>query len=184
MNETAKDQAEFLQEQYDLFSPTFKDNKILIKVLRKAILGIELSPTEKDLLKTIPQSVIDAVEHRLVHKVTGDEDIYKVNDFWFQFNLKERSEFQVDIDITYLPIVLEFFENSIKRINGKESTLSISDLEYSKSKTNKENIVNVISRNIVLSTTEGIISNIYMLANTKPLTEAEIKAIQSKNSSR
>jgi hypothetical protein len=183
MNQTAKEQAEFLQEQYDLFS-VFKENKILIKVLRKAILGIELSPTEKDLFKTIPQTVINEIEKRLLPTVTGDEEMHTVNDFWFQFNLKDRSEFQVNIDIKYLPIILKFFTNSINRLNGKEAKMSISDLQYVESMTDEENIVNVISRNIVLATTEGLVSTIYRLASTKPQTEEEIKAIQTKNSSR
>lgn len=181
---TPEEQADFLQREYDLFSPVFKDNKILIKVLRKVLLGIELSPTEQDLTKQIPQIVKDRIASLLLPTVTGDEDFHQVNDFWFQFNLKERSEYQVNVDIQYLPLVWEFFTGAVDRLNGKDSDMTIKDLQYSKSKTKDENIVNVIARNIILATTESLVSSVYNKANNKPLTKDEIKEAQKKNSTR
>lgn len=184
MFQTPEEQAEFIQAEYDLLSPVFKDNKILLKVLRKAILGIDLSPTEKDLIKQIPQIVINRIASLLLPKVTGDEEMHSVNDFWFQFNLKERSEYQVKIDIEYLPLIQDFFTDAIARLNGKEATLKISDIEYSKSVSKEQNIVNVIARNIILATTEGLLATLYTKANNKPLTVEELKKAQTKNSTR
>jgi hypothetical protein len=184
MFQTAEEQAVFMQKEYDLFSPTFKDNKILIKVLRKWLLGIELSPTEVDLTKQIPQAVKDRIASLLLPSVNGDEEIHQVNDFWFQFNLKERSEYQVKVDIEYLPLVQDFFTNAIARLNGESAELTIKDLQYSKSVSKDQNIVNVIARNIILATTESLVSTIYTKANSKPLTEQEIKNAQIKNSTR
>lgn len=184
MFQTAEEQAEFIQAEYDLLSPVFKDNKILLKVLRKMILGLELTPTEEDLIKQIPQIVINRIASLLLPKVTGDEDLHSVNDFWFQFNLKERSEYQVQVDIEYLPLVQDFFIHAVARLNGKEGAMKISDIEYSKSVSKEQNIVNVIARNIILATTEGLLSTLYAKANNKPLTVAELKEAQKKNSSR
>lgn len=184
MFQTEKEQAEFLQAEYDLFAPTFKDNKVMLKALRKAILGIELTSAQKELLKLIPKEVIDRIESLLLPKVTGDEDLHMVNDFWFQFNLKERTQFQVDIDIRYLPIIIDFFESAVLRLRGDKGILSISDVEYSKTETTEKNIINVIARNIILATTEGMITNIYQKANNKPLTEEEIKLKTKANSSK
>lgn len=183
MFQTEKEQADFLQEQYDLFS-VFKDNKILVKVLRKVILGIELSPTEQDLQKQIPQAVIDRIEALLLPKVTGDEEMHQVNDFWFQFNLKERTEYQVKHDIKYLPLIWKFFKGSIARLNGKEATLTIKDVEFSETASDEQNITNVIARNVILATTEGMISTVYRFASTKPLSAEEIKAQTKQNSSK
>lgn len=184
MFQTPEEQAEFIQAEYDLLSPVFKDNKILLKVLRKAILGIELSPTEQDLIKQIPQIVVNRIASLLLPKVTGDEDMHSVNDFWFQFNLKERTEYQVSKDIEYLPLIQEFFTDAIARLNGKEASMKISDIEYSKNVSKEQNIVNVIARNIILATTEGLLSTLYVKANNKPLTAEQIKASQKQNSSK
>jgi hypothetical protein len=181
---TPEEQADFMQKEYDLFSPAFKDNKILLKVLRKIILGIELSDTEKELSTQIPQIVKDRIASLLLPTVTGDEEIHAVNDFWFQFNLKERSEYQVNKDIEYLPIVWEFFNSAIERLNGNKTDISIKDLQYSKSKTKDENIVNVIARNIILATTESLVATISVKANSKPLTPEDIQKAQKQNSSR
>lgn len=184
MFQTPEEQAEFIQAEYDLLSPVFKDNKILLKVLRKAILGIELSPTEQDLIIQIPQIVINRIAILLLPRVTGDEDMHSVNDFWFQFNLKERTEYQVSKDIEYLPLIQEFFTDAILRLNGGKGTMKISDIEYSKTVSKDQNIVNVIARNIILATTEGLLSTLYVKANNKPLTVEQIKASQKQNSSK
>lgn len=184
MFQTEKEQAEFLQAEYDLFAPTFKDNKPILKALRKAILGIELTSPQKELLKLIPKEVINRIEALLLPSVTGDEDLHMVNDFWFQFNLKERTEYQVRIDIQYLPLVLKFFTSSVDRLKGGKGELSISDMEYSYEKTSDENVVDVIARNIILATTEGMITTIYQKANNKPLSEEEIKLKTKANSSK
>jgi hypothetical protein len=184
MFQTPEEQAEFIQAEYDLLSPVFKDNKVLLKVVRKVILGIELLPTEKDLIKQVPQTVVDRIASFLLPKVTGEEEMHSVNDFWFQFNLKERTEYQVKIDIEYLPLVQEFFTDSIARLNGQEGKIKISDIEYSKSVSKEQNIVNVIARNIILATTEGLLSTIYSKANTKPLTAEDLKKAQKQNSTR
>ena len=110
--------------------------------------------------------------------------MHSVNDFWFQFNLKERTEYQVKIDIEYLPLIQDFFTDSVARLNGQESTLKISDIEYSKAVSKEQNIVNVIARNIILATTEGLLATLYTKANNKPLTVEQIKASQKQNSTR
>lgn len=184
MFQTPEEQAEFIQAEYDLLAPVFKDNRTLLKVLRKAILGIELSATEGELIKQIPQAVINRVASLLLPKVTGDEDMHSVNDFWFQFNLKERSEYQVKIDIEYLPLIQDFFTDSVARLNGKEATMTISSIEYSKAVSKEQNIVNVIARNIIFATTEGLLATLYAKANNKPLTAEELKDAQKKNSTR
>lgn len=184
MFQTEKEQAEFMQAEYDLFAPTFKDNKPLLKALRKLLLGIENTPTEKELLKLIPKEVIDRASTYLLPTVTGDEGLQMVNDFWLQFNLKERSEFQVKLDIQFLPLVLNFFESSIARLNGGKGDLNISDIGYSKAKTSDENIVSVIARNTILATVEGLLTAIHHKANTKPMTEEDIKLKTKANSSK
>jgi len=184
MFQTEKEQAEFMQAEYDLFAPTFKENKPMLKVLRKVILGIDITPAEKELFKLIPTAIIDKIETLLLPKVTGDEDLHGVNDFWFQFNLKERTEYQVQKDIEYLPLILDFFGSSVSRLKGEKTNLTISDVEYSKTKSKEENITNVIARNIILATTEGLITTIYQKANSKPLTEEDIKLKTKANSSK
>lgn len=184
MFQTPEEQADFIQAEYDLLSPVFKDNKILLKVLRKVILGIDLSPTEKDLIKQIPQIVINRIASLLLPRVTGDEEMHSVNDFWFQFNLKERTEYQVKIDIEYLPLIQDFFTDAVARLNGNEATMKIADIEYSKHVSKEQNIVNVIARNIILATTEGLLSTLYAKANNKPLTVEELKKAQKQNSTR
>lgn len=186
MYQTAEEQALFMQSEYDLFAPTFKDNKVLTKVLRKWILGLTLSETEVELAKQIPKNVKDRIANLLLPSVNGDEEIHGVNDFWFQFNLKDRSEYQVNIDIQYLPLVQNFFIDAIDRLNerGSDKSMTIADLQFSPLASKDENIVNVIARNIILATNESLISAIYTKANNKPLTEKEIKDAQSKNSTR
>ncbi len=184
MFQTEKEQAEIMQKEYDLFAPTFKDNKPMLKVLRKVTLGIEITPAEKELLKLIPAEVIDRVESYLIPTVNGDEDLHMVNDFWFQFNLKDRSQFQAEMDIRYLPLILNFFNSSIERLRGGKGEVKISDINYSKDATTENNIINVIARNIILATIEGMLTTIYHKANNKPLTEDEIKLKTKANSSK
>ena len=184
MFQTPEEQAEFIQAEYDLLSPVFKDNRILLKVVRKVILGIDLSPTEQDLIKLVPQIVVNRIASFLLPKVTGEEEMHSVNDFWFQFNLKERTEYQVKIDIEYLPLIQDFFIDSVARLNGQEAKLKISDIEYSKAVSKEQNIVNVIARNIILATTEGLLATLYTKANNKPLTVEQIKTAQKQNSTR
>jgi hypothetical protein len=183
MFQTEKEQAEFMQAEYDLFAPTFKDNKPILKVLRKAILGIELSPTEKELFKLVPSTIIDKMETYLLPKVTGNEELHMVNDFWFQFNLKERSQYQVEMDILYLPIVLNFFENAVKRLRGEKINQTIADVQYSYTADKDTNITSVIARNVILATAEGMLATIYHKANNAPLTEEQIKNRNKANSS-
>lgn len=184
MFQTEKEQAEFMQAEYDLFAPTFKDNKPMLKVLRKVLLGIDVTPAEREMFRLIPASIIDRISTYLLPTVTGDEGLQLVNDFWLQFNLKERSEFQVKLDIQFLPLVLNFFEGSIQRLNGNKGDLAISDIGYSKTKTADENIMSVIARNTILATVEGLLTTIHHKANSKPMTEDEIKSKAKANSSR
>lgn len=184
MFQTEKEQAEFMQAEYDLFAPTFKENKPMLKALRKVLLGIAITPSEKELLKLIPKEVNDKVAKYLLPTVTGDEDIQMVNDFWFQFNLKERSQYQVEKDIEYLPLILNFFNSSIARLNGEKGDVSISDVVYSKDVNKETNITNVIARNVILATVEGLITTIYHKANNKPLTAEEIKTKTKQNSTK
>ncbi len=184
MFQTEKEQAEFMQAEYELFAPTFKDNKPMLKVLRKVLLGIDTTPAEKEIFKLIPKNIIERISTYLLPTVTGDEGLQIVNDFWLQFNLKERSEFQVKLDIQFLPVVLDFFDSSISRLNGGKGDLTISDIGYSKAKTSDENIVSVIARNTILATVEGLLTTIHHKANTKPMTEEDIKLKTKANSSK
>lgn len=184
MFQTAKEQAELMQKEYDIFAPTFKDNKPILKVIRKVCLGIDTTPSEKELLKLIPKEVIDRIESYLIPIVTGDEELHGVNDFWFQFNLKERSQYQVEKDIQYLPFILNFFESSVDRLRGGKGEIKISDVNYSKEYDTDKNIVSVISRNVILATIEGMLTALYHKGNNKPLTEEEIKATTKANSSK
>lgn len=184
MFQTEKEQADLAQAEYDLFAPIFKDNKPMLKVLRKAILGIDLSPAEKELLKLIPSTIVDKLESYLLPTVTGDEELHMVNDFWFQFNLKERTQYQAEMDMSYLPFILDFFKSSIKRLRGDKGEIVISDVNYSKEYDIPKNIQTVIARNIILATTEGMLTTIYHKGNNKPLTEEDIKLKNKANSSK
>jgi hypothetical protein len=184
MFQTPEELAQIAQEEYDLFMPVFKDNKPMIKALRKTLLGIDVTPQEKELIKLIPEEVENRISKLLLPIVNGNEDIHFVNDFWFQFNLKDRSEFQVNIDIEYLPLVLNLFESGLQRLKGKKGELSISDMTYSKTESKEKNIINTIARNVVLATIEGTLASIYHKANNKPLTVDQIKERQKQNSSK
>jgi hypothetical protein len=184
MFQSEKEQAEMMQADYDLFAPTFKDNKPMLKALRKVLLGIENTQSEKELLKLIPKEVNKKVATYLLPTVTGDEELQMVNDFWFQFNLKERSQYQVEKDIEYLPIILDFFASSISRLNTGKGTIAISDIVYSKDADKETNIIKVIARNVILATVEGLITTIHHKANNKPLSAEELKLKTKQNSTK
>lgn len=184
MFQTEKEQAELMQADYDLFAPTFKDNKPILKIIRKVCLGIEITPAEKELLKLVPKAIIDKIETYLLPTVTGDEELHMVNDFWFQFNLKERTQYQVEKDIQYLPFILNFFKSSVERLRGGKGEIKISDVNYSNEYDTDKNITTVISRNVILATIEGMLTTLYHKGNNKPLTEDEIKLKTKANSSK
>ncbi len=184
MDITKISQAE--KDKIEVIRSVFAGDEPLLKILRKIVLGFDLTADEAKSSKLITgnKKLVDIIEANLNPRLTGDEEIFMVNDIWFQLNIKDKSKEEAILLMKAVDLNQSFMADAIKRLNGDKVETSINDLSYAKDKTEDENLIRVLARNITISGIEGCLRGFKTLAGEKGETLEELGKRLAKNSSK
>ena len=116
--------------------------------------------------------------------LTGDEEIFMINDLWFQLNIKDKTKEDAIILMKAVRINENFMNNAIKRLKGESVSSSINDLKYDESRSDDDNLITVLSRNIIISGLEGTLRGFHHLAGEKGETIEQLAKRLNQNSSK
>lgn len=181
----------FNDQELSLMKGLFAGNDDLLYVIRKVMLQFELTQAEREMLA----STINEVNYALLHKVflptlDGDAPLFQMTDMvlglnqdikqldadmaWPQFKAKE-------IEIEYIAQQLRSFVSP-----NQKPKIVLSDLaDLSLPKTSREQLlINVMSRNYILSFIDSNIAQMKFLAGLKDETVEDTKARLEKNSNK
>lgn len=181
-----KNLPEVEKKKIELLKSVFAGEKDLLKTLRKIILGLPLSKEEQERksLITDNKEIIEYLSQVLNPTLKGDEEIFMINDLWFQLNVKDKP---IEEAILLMNAVRQnelFMIEGIKRLKGEVGTRAITDYVFDDSKSDKDNLLTMITRNIIISGVEGTLRGIFHLAGEKGETLEQLAERMAKNSSK
>ncbi len=158
----------------------------LLKILRKIILGLELTEEEKNRSSLITGNdrLVKIVEDSLNPYITGDEEIFMINDLWFQLNIKDKTKEDAIILMEAVRINEKFMVSALKRLKGETVSETINDLRYKDEQGDDVNLITVLARNIIISGLEGTLRGFQHLAGEKGETIEELAKRLNQNSSK
>lgn len=188
-NKIGKRQMRFTSLELDLLHRLFHDNEVLLKAIRKAFLQLEISDSEKDLLKKTFSSkdAFDVLEKVFNPKLDGDAPILQLVDMWLNVEIKEKDT------ATALPYIIarkmmceyidEFFE-TLKIGDWDGGTEVFAD--YTKIDFNVEDVkdihAKILARNNLLAHCEAQLNQIVILASMGESKAEKIKEDKKKDS--
>lgn len=174
------------KKKIEVVKAAFAGDLDLLKTLRKMVLGFPLTAYEKDRSKIITDNpqLIEIIESNLNPTLTGDEEIFMINDIWFQLNIKDKSKEEALLLMKAVALNQKFMTQAIIRVKGGESDYNINALSYDENLSDDENLYRTISRNITISGVEGCLRGFFNLAGEKGETIEQLAKRMEKNSSK
>ena len=169
----------YSEQELGLIKSIFAENDTALIALRKKMLGVELSETEKE-LTNYSEDTLKLLGKTFNPQIDPEAPIHQIIDLWMTVDVKDKTPEQARINLKARKVVLEYIE---KRLAGKK-TFSLDSLIYSDKNDDETNLVNMTARNTILGHIEQQLQQLSILAGQKDETVEDLMERLSKDSSK
>ena len=153
---------------------TFKDDHESLKVVRKMVLGIEMSDKEKSIADTLKGQTkfVSYLRDSLTPTITGNENVHGVKDMWFQLSIKDKSENDAIVLMHVVAATEKYLTDAIADIENEGTNKKhIDALKFDSTKTDKVNLINTLSRSVIVSALENTLKFMEMVSGKETIEE-------------
>jgi hypothetical protein len=155
----------------------------MLKTTRKVVLGLDaLDEEEQKKIDSIKanKDLMDYLLSVLNPTVNGNEEVFMVNDIWFQINLKDKSASDAIIFMKAVEGQRNFM-NDVLKSNVNRTVL---EFDFSPLKSDTDNLINIITRSLILSSVETTLRGIKVLAGEEGETLEQLAKRLEQNSTK
>lgn len=190
---TPKQVIRFSAEEVDLMRSNLLENDVLLRIVRKRLLQIELTDSEKALvISVIPEgSDLAKLIQKTVHPtLDGDAPFFQMIDLYLNTDVKDKPEEIAILNIKARDLMVQYFEEMFTKfydfkyefiISFKGFTANVKDRAFDEP---QDLCVSFLARNTILNHVDFQLSQLLTLAQSKKETEEEKQARLKKNSTK
>ena len=145
-----------------------------------------LSDREREVLKLFSSPHwIDMHKRMYFPELDFKKPLGQVRDFWSYLSTQERDSDKAYIEMDARQIVIDYMTQRFKALEtGLENENDVQLKDLIPKKGDRQGLVNIAARNMIMSNTDGSAKQMLQLANQKEETEAEIKERMKKDSTK
>lgn len=196
MNTTStmpKQTMRFSSDEVDLMRSNLHENDTLLKIVRKRLLQMPLSESEKSLLlKSIPEnSDLSRLIKKTVHpELDGDAPFFQMIDLYLNTDVKDKPEELAVINILAREKMTKYFDEVFAKFYDFSVTYDIKFKGFTENAQKRavgdttDLCADFLARNTILNHIDFQLSQLLILAGSKKETEEEKEKRLKKNSTK
>jgi len=182
--EKQKQERRITDAEMNLLKTTFAENEPLLKMMRKAMLGLSMTQDEQDVVMYLfrNHSELSALIRKMfIPEITGNDPLGQQIDLWMTIDNKDRTVDELHMHLMARAKVLSMLEDGLKDLTAPHADNRIS---FAPTGNVYEDIIWYIARNTYVNHVESRLLEIKILAGQKEETVDETKNRLSKDSSK
>jgi hypothetical protein len=169
--------------ELEIAKNTFANNDILLGSVKKILLGLEISESERTLVSDkINGNVISFLRKVLLPVIDGRENVGQEYDMWISLDALDKTPEQVDIMVKARAKLIDMMDEGLTSLETKKPVKDVT--RFKGSADPKKQMIDLIARNTYLTHVRTGLINIKVLAGLKAETIEEQKKRLTVNSTK
>lgn len=179
-------QRRYTDDELVLINNTFAGQNELLLILRKHFLQGKLSKTEKDSMRLFASDKLFTVIKKTFYpEIDFSTPLGQLVDLWTNINTREKDVEGAWLEMAAREIVVRYISERINALIGEtDGGLSFESLNFDSSKPKEQNFINLSARNTIISHTELMLGQLWVLSGDQKESIEQIQQRLAQNSNK
>lgn len=182
-----KQQMRFSDAELEVIKNTFRDNDELLKALRKFMLQLPMTKSDKSLIKSLQDKpeAMAIIRKAFLPTLDGDAPFHQLVDLWMTVELKDKSPREVFPVLLARKLLIAFLDQQLEILEGKDRKEIINLESHTEFVDDYETLYsNLLFRNTMIGHTEMQMNQFVVLAGQSDETVEQMEKRLQQNSTK